>query len=95
MCPQGTYSDKEGVEECRKCPVGTYTDEPGRTMCKSCPPGTFQVYFTVFQDNSEIAAKIIHWKIIRVLFLESLEVEFDAIYGKTGQIIDWIHRPSS
>ena len=77
MCPQGTYSDKEGVEQCRKCPVGTYSDELGRTMCKSCPPGTFQVQSTIFQENFALITKLI------------LQLAYTGDMGVTGKISEF------
>lgn len=39
LCPNGTYSDREGAMTCSPCPQGSFSDEPGTTSCTKCGVG--------------------------------------------------------
>ena len=41
-CPQGTFSDSLGQEQCFPCLIGTFSNESGSVSCKKCPQGQLQ-----------------------------------------------------
>lgn len=46
-CPEGTYKESIGPEECTNCSIGFYSDTKGADFprfCKPCPINTFNLY---------------------------------------------------
>jgi len=41
VCPSGTYTPREGMDECEECAVGYYQPHNGSKGCLACPAGTF------------------------------------------------------
>lgn len=43
-CPDGTYSDVEGLVECKLCAGGTFAPTTGMAACKVCSPGQYNEF---------------------------------------------------
>lgn len=41
LCPQGTFNDQIGQNNCIKCPPGYFQNLTGQTTCQVCPQGTY------------------------------------------------------